>query len=896
MTTSFLSVYLICGHSQFLLIEFNQSIVIGAIQMPIKDILLLHHSHTDIGYTNYQDTVFALQRDHLRRAMYLAEKYANQADGEQFKWTCETTIVVEDFLKHASDKEIDRLKQLHKQGLIGFGGMYCNVSSLFTTEMLMRSISVAENMRDNYELDIRYGLNCDVNGQSWGLVEMLLDAGFEGMAMAINRALAPDPQPRPMGFHWQGPSGRTLLTWNGEHYGDGNNIGIPRFPLPTGGRRIWTYDIERAYQPVQDYITRLETKGYDQDFAFLQIIGSYMWDNDGPDELLPQFVKDWNSRGWQPRMRIVSLDELFVRIQTDVVQVGDWTDYWAQGINSSAFETALNRQSHSRFFGVQQVGGLLKCMPDTGDYPYEQDERIWQNMARYDEHTWGSSESISHGDSVQSRGQWYKKATYAYDAAENITRLQQMILRDLASRISIPEEPHAIIYNSLPWEREVNLYLPPTPRSGWELERLERDSEIGSPQGESNNRVDYGVVKLPACGYTVVPLKLSEAQPSSRMPQTPKFVPVSYTPSTTVRSHGWILENDVYRLHIDPMSGAVHSLEAYGMEWVDETCNWHLGQYVYETIGATNQRDDIQLPAYDFDYDYRPHLAPQYHTVTKVVEKRFVKGTSSGRFVLRFEADGIDDGYLQFVLYDKLPYIDFIYDINKTSCIDPESVYITFPLAINNPIAKYEVAGAIVEAEKEQLVHACRDYYAVQNWVNIGNKTRSTTLATPDVPLVHIGGFNNHRHQKELQMEQPLLIGWLMNNHWWTNFRRDQAGWTRFRYRLMMHDHAFKSIVSTRFGAEAAVDPLVGPLTDKEPGLLERTVTTPIHLSASQSMLSIEPENVHLISLQPTAEGIQIRLQEIAGQTSQFTIRRFDGETITGTIEPYRLQTIQWIR
>ena len=45
--------------------------------MSIRDVLLVHHSHTDIGYTNYQDSVFAMNREYLRRAMDLAEAYAD---------------------------------------------------------------------------------------------------------------------------------------------------------------------------------------------------------------------------------------------------------------------------------------------------------------------------------------------------------------------------------------------------------------------------------------------------------------------------------------------------------------------------------------------------------------------------------------------------------------------------------------------------------------------------------------------------------------------------------------------------------------------------------------------------------------------------------------------------
>jgi hypothetical protein len=44
-----------------------------------RDLLIVHHSPSDIGYANFQDTVFALQRDYLRRTLDLAEQYADGA-------------------------------------------------------------------------------------------------------------------------------------------------------------------------------------------------------------------------------------------------------------------------------------------------------------------------------------------------------------------------------------------------------------------------------------------------------------------------------------------------------------------------------------------------------------------------------------------------------------------------------------------------------------------------------------------------------------------------------------------------------------------------------------------------------------------------------------------------
>src|SRR5258708_3316934 len=166
----------------------------------IRDILIVHHSHTDIGYTNFQDTVFALHRDYLRRAIDLAECYADGAPGEQFKWTSETTILTENYLQHASPTEVDRLIDLHRRGLIDFGGMYCNLTPLATTEILAQSLMVAAQLRRDYGLDIRYGMNCDVNGQSWGLVELLLDAGVARFSMAVHRLTARASPAPPIGF------------------------------------------------------------------------------------------------------------------------------------------------------------------------------------------------------------------------------------------------------------------------------------------------------------------------------------------------------------------------------------------------------------------------------------------------------------------------------------------------------------------------------------------------------------------------------------------------------------------------------------------------------------------------------------------------------------------------
>jgi len=900
----------------------------------IRDILIIHHSHTDIGYTNFQDTVFALQRDYLRRAMDLAERYADGAPGEQFKWTSETTILTENFLRHASASETDRLVALHQRGLIDFGGMFCNWTPLATTEILAQSLQVAARLRHDYGLDIRYGMNCDVNGQSWGLVELLLDAGFDGFSMAINRVMARDPQPRPIGFRWAGPSGRTLMVWHGEQYGFGQRLGVPLVQKPSG----WTYDVDAAHGQVQAYIAGLTANGYPHDFVQLQITSTFMWDNGGPHEELVRFVRDWNQRGWQPRMHLVSLAQVFERLRTQNLETlsGDWTDWWSHGIASSAFETALTRQSHGRFFAARTLSAVLQGQPGPATYPRNEDDLAWRGLALYDEHTWGSHDSLNHMHSPAARGQWYRKALYAYEGEAAVARLMQHAQNNLSARLPQSGSLKVSVFNPLPWARRVPLFLPALEPSGWEAASLERSLEQSAPQSATAAQIDYGVIDLPPCGYVTVPIRLEPEVPTptyfdahnqTHMPQA-DFIPhiaPGLEPTGGVHADDWNLENRFYRLSIDSVTGAIRSLvsKGDGREWVDSSTSWRLGEYIYETNQSPNGRQEMQLqfsPPYRTpDHDRQPALAPVRASVDGVESMEFLPGVGQGRMIMRLKAPGAADLLVQIVLYDDLPWIDLIYDLNKTAVNAMESVYITFPLALRNPVARYEVAGAIVEAEAQQLSYACRDFYSVQNWVDFSDEQGGFTVATPDAPIIHLGGFTNHKYLAHMQMEQPYLIGWPINNHWFTNFQANQQGWMRFRYRLLPHEAPFDPAVAVRFGMETAIQPLIGPVWDHPAGIERRVLPFPAYLPEQGSFLDLEPGTVQLVGLKPAddGQGIIARLQEIGGQPSAYVLHfaltkvvsaqicdllevpqaaenlTVNAHTVSGTIGAGRLQTIR---
>lgn len=855
----------------------------------IKEIFLVHHSHTDIGYTNFPETVIANQRAYLRRAMFLAEKYVVPAGatGQPFKWTVEALLTLEDFLRRAAPAEIDRLRALNRAGLIEFGGLYGNWSPLADVQILAETLRAAERLRRDYGLTIDVALNCDVTGLPWGIVELLLDSGFRGLAMAMNRTMARDPQPRPRGFWWAGPSGRRLLTWHGEHYGIVQHFGIPRVKTAGG----WVVDMATSLRKLHGYVQDLEARGYPYDFALCQITSTFMYDNGGPHEDLVQFVNTWNECGFTPRLRTATLAEFFNRLEQEpglAVQSGDWTDWWTQGFAASAAETSLGRQTHPRLFGTRVLGGLLGSLPRPFTPDPADEERAVSALELFDEHTWGMDESITHPSSPNTRGALGYKFQLAYAASAAVTRLAQAALRELAARLpqGDPAQPHLIAFNPLPWARRAPLYLPRVSSTSWALPNLERSLELAAPHASVTLGVDYGMVELPAGGYVSLPLRTAgpisprpnfslESMADVREPSLlPELAP-GLEPASGVTAGPWTLENRFYCLRIDSTSGAIASLvsKSDGHEWVDHSTTWRLGQYVYEINRSPRGRADMQVTMQSGpDFDRQSDLSPDRRGPEAVLDCRFVPGAGKARLALHLQAPGAADLRMQVIFYEDEPWIDLIYDIDKLPVTRPESVYVTFPIALHQPRGCFNTTGAVVQAETEQLPYACRDFYYIQSWAGLQDDTRGCVLVSPDAALLHFGGFSNHTYQAQLAMGQPNLVSWLMNNHWMTAYPASQQGWARFSYRLLLHQGPFDPAGAARAAAEFTCPPMCAPLTDRPAGLLERAFDFDPHLPASASLFSLEPAAVQVAAARPVPGGLELALQEVSGRDSSFEL------------------------
>ena len=93
---------------------------------------VLHHSHTDIGYTDRQELVCRQHGDFLRQAVNILRLIdAGQAPEQRgFCWQCENFWQVERFLQYAGEEDRQALAHYIREKRIGLSASYLNLTDL----------------------------------------------------------------------------------------------------------------------------------------------------------------------------------------------------------------------------------------------------------------------------------------------------------------------------------------------------------------------------------------------------------------------------------------------------------------------------------------------------------------------------------------------------------------------------------------------------------------------------------------------------------------------------------------------------------------------------------------------------------------------------------------------
>lgn len=805
----------------------------------IKKVFIICHTHTDIGYTDYQDTVLRQHLHFIDKAIEACEETENYPKDARFKWTCEVASVVEKYFQQSSNKQIERFLKLHKEGLISATAMAYHWTPLLSPEGMIRSLSPLMRLRNEYGLNITSAMQCDINGVGWLWTDILTAIGIKGLTMSINMHRGGRPKPDLSAFWWKSPCGNNLLTYNGPHY----LYGIFKYGLD---------DISLADTLLNNTIEKLSKDvNYKYDFLYAPITHPARVDNGPPFRDVSDLIKKWNESERVPKIILITVDDFIQMLHDEYANdlptfSGEWVDWWADGAASSAYETSLNRSTEA----LLPVLEFLASIGDNNDSSLI--ERAYENTALFDEHTWGAFSSVRQPYAPFTKAQWNCKAGFAYKGFALTHEMLSDKARSLAKKITktSPEgeywrrwgqykkitsvegeqNSHFLVINPHAWTRHIVYPIPPDlggVAPNGILEAFLVDNYRDKALFASKEFEDLSLeVELPPFGYKVI-------------------VPCEKNKYKDTYIDSYVLENRWYKIKVDQYKGTLISWydKELKKELISKEDSIGLGEYIYERVDSKDGRDTIFKLDFDRDdFGIRNKNTPFIRTMPYKVKLMPANISSEGIYIeIEKLADGAKFIKQRYLLphNEKALYVDIV--IEKELNYEPESIYIMFPFNIEKPTFHLESNGIPFEPGKEQLIGSCCDWYCLHRWVELSDNSASIVVVPIDAPLVHLGGIQTGRWQTTFGERHATIVSWPVQNHWDTNFKAGQDEQLLLRYRL--------TSLSSYNPAKANIfseDMLIPPIIIRTPGA---------DTNIFGQFLTVTPEGVANIHIKQAVDG-----------------------------------------
>lgn len=805
---------------------------------------LVQHTHTDIGYTRSQMEILAEHLRYIDYALDYCDATDNYPEPAKFRWTCEVSWAVSEYLKSRPAKQIERLKKRIKEGRIELSAMYLNFDELPDEQTLAASLAPLKQFRDE-DIHVELAMQDDVNGIGWCFSEYFADAGIKYVNMGTHGHRALICFDKPTVFWWQSPSGKKVLTYRAEHYNQGNFLGVH------------TDDFSLFETRVLEYLRQLEAKNYPYNICAAQHSG-YFTDNAPPSTKSCEMVRRWNEKYEWPKLRTAVATDFIKTVEHDYADKietvrGAWPDWWTDGFASGAREAAVSRITHTNIIADQ--AGLSLAKMAGAKLPTDINQRIDATnnaLLFYDEHTFGYSESVRDPYGMNTWEQRSLKQSYAWEAYRHAGLLGETTMGMLQSFIPKSSIPSIAVFNVLNWTYSgiakvyIDHQMLPKEKA---FEIVDTSgNRIPAQAGESRSDGTYWYLyakNVPPLGYAQYYIKVKDAARMATL----------YQPEMK-NTH---IENQWYSIDFNTQKGTIRRLfdKELNKQLLTENAEWEMGEFIYETIDSRHPMEEYKSPQFSRCRSEKMHF--DRHEKGEIWDTyRFVGETTAGR-----DSDNLIVEYRIFNMEKK---IEVVYQLRKKATTDPEAIYIAFPYQVNNGKVWLDVPGGNIEAGVDQIRGSSNDWYTVQNFAAARNADMQVVMGSREIPLMQFGAINTGRYQAGAVPQSTNMYSWPMNNYWVTNFNADQMGGIQWSYFISSSDDSSIGF-ATRFSWQNRIPFLTRVLPAS-------TDTDILHPANPTSILNIEPENLLLVNMKPADDGntVLLQLREIEGKPAKFKI------------------------
>ncbi len=764
-------------------------LILAAADNPgVRRVDIIHHSHTDVGFTDLPSVTRDLQKRYLDAALDACQR------NKHFRWTAEAILTVDDWWRDRTPVQRQQLVAAVRSGQMDIMALPFNQTPFQNAMQWGQMLSwLPANVWR--ALNPRAAMQNDVNGFPRAGALRLLDKGISHLLMGINPDSGGPPFRRPSAFWWKMPDGRRMFVWLGDHYGTAFSyfeakawlrggraqdtaLGPPR---PGDMLRTDEASLRTAHAHLLERLAKLQAEGYDYPTLMLSYTNQWRWDNDGPFPPLAGFVDAWNKLGLEPALRFTTATDAVFSMEKEIggrvrTLEGEWTDWWANGDASGPRELAASRIAKRKL--IAAVSPVWGPMPVSARASVE---NILKNLCLFDEHTWGADASIREPDGIETIGQYTEKSLLAHrprGAAE--------WLLSRRARTKIDPLPEGLYVANTSGE----------PYTGWARfsTRAMRDDFVAVEDAKSRIALHAGKEGLTKLWVGGMPPRSIAAY---RLTKTAAEVSVNTgKPAVETDSNGWPVSATW-----PGMTKPLFAGEAGHFLSVAAANRPNIG----EIHGAKDAREREALR-----HKYLVAMEPGYGTAG--VEETahtmvYTQPVSHPR---------LRDSTRRIELYKDEPRARVTVQLNRVSSTAPEVFYLAFAFPTEGRMPVFSSGGVPFTPYTDQLEGSCRDYYAIDGWAHYAAPEGGWMWVTRDAALVSVGGPHTVERRTTAPPDTHRLLAMVFDNFWHTNFVADSHGEMEFNFEL-----AWRQGIAdpARLGDALASDPLVvlNPSTRESP-------------------------------------------------------------------------------
>jgi alpha-mannosidase len=769
---------------------------------PIKEIHLIHHSHTDLGYTDLLSTDVTLHVDYIRQAIKLADATRDEPEDARFRWTCESALMVDRFLQEASPEEKARFGEAVRRGQIEVAAMPDNLADLIDGPEWAATLERLAPLWKTY--GARVAMQNDVNGFPWGLLPSLRRHGIKAVWMGCNGDTSLPLTQTPDAWWWEGPDGRRTLVWSGKSYGFGfflfHDAEWRRGPVPSAAD-VWynppsagetwntsQEDLDKAQRILDRQLASM--RHYRHPVIAFQVTNMWRVDNDPPSAQIAGFVKAWNAVGRRPKLVMSTPSRFLARLREaagdriTAVRRGDWQDWWNDGVATTPELLAANQRAKRILADLPAAARLLGATSTADRLPNYREG--WSNAILFDEHTWGSYNSIAQPYHPRSAGGAVQKADLAYRAAEQAALARAAVLRNAKDYCDFSRTRRLRVLNPGTTARSGWVEIPATAirfpcnaacelASGkiFPLEDL-REPEWSDPDLQS------APFDLPndVWGWQVSRRRffLSDVRPGQSLDfelvQSDSPKPASGT-----------------RLHVqwDEKTGRIASLRtADRIELADAAAAHGLGQIVVETLKDRGQRQALA------DRNQRL-LAKQFlDEPVKLLSARTETTPYASSLITAWNHPLLHRVEQRWDVLNDMPRAVLTTTLWTHETSEPCAIYLAMPFSLPDAKFVYDSVGQETVFGRDSMTGTCAEALCHNAGLLLRSPAATLLLATPDTPVGCVGG-TMLRRRIVAPFTPPNAHYYInvANNYWHTNFSILKAG------KLVLH-HWIQAVDSNR--------------------------------------------------------------------------------------------------